>query len=363
MGIVEQIEAIKAEQAITQKNKATNYHMGRLKARLAALESQLLSEQSKTGPKGQGFEVQKVGQARAAMIGFPSTGKSSLLCALTNSKSVVAAYEFTTLTCIPGQMFYNNAQVQILDLPGIISGAADNKGKGKQVIATARTADLIIVMLDALRAEQERKQLEKELFDMGIRLNQQRPNVEIVRQKTGGVKVNFTVNQSNLTYDTVKAIMQEFKYHNCDIFIRDDISTDQLVDVICGSRVYAKAIYVVNKIDMISVEAVNYFANQGYIPISVSQELGLAYLKQKIWENLEICRIYTRKRGEHPDLTDAIFMKKGDTVQDVCGAIHKELVQGLQYGQVWGRSVNFQGQRVSNDHVVQDGDVVQIVVK
>ena len=88
-------------------------------------------------------------------MGFPSTGKSSLLCRLTNSKSEIAAYEFTTLTCIPGQIMINGASIQLLELPGIIRGAADGIGKGKQVIATARTADLIIIMLAALKAEEE----------------------------------------------------------------------------------------------------------------------------------------------------------------------------------------------------------------
>ena len=80
---------------------------------------------------GEGFEVSKSGDARVGMIGFPSVGKSTLLTKLTGTFSKVAAYEFTTLTCIPGVLKHKGAKIQLLDLPGIIEGAKDGKGRGK----------------------------------------------------------------------------------------------------------------------------------------------------------------------------------------------------------------------------------------
>jgi small GTP-binding protein len=98
------------------------------------------------------------------MIGFPSVGKSTLLTKLTGITSLIlgtfskiAAYEFTTLTCIPGVLNYKGAKIQLLDLPGIIEGAKDGKGRGKQVIAVARTCNLIIIVLDATRPMQHKK--------------------------------------------------------------------------------------------------------------------------------------------------------------------------------------------------------------
>ena len=95
-------------------------------------------EPTKKGEKGEGFEVLKSGDARVAMIGFPSVGKSTLLSAITKTESEQASYEFTTLTCIPGVIEYKAANIQLLDLPGIIEGAAQGKGRGRQVIAVAR---------------------------------------------------------------------------------------------------------------------------------------------------------------------------------------------------------------------------------
>lgn len=69
----------------------------------------------------------KSGDARVALIGFPSVGKSTLLSTLTHTESEAASYEFTTLTCIPGVIEYKGANIQLLDLPGIIEGAAQVK--------------------------------------------------------------------------------------------------------------------------------------------------------------------------------------------------------------------------------------------
>jgi ribosome-interacting GTPase 1 len=85
---------------------ATEYHLGLLKAKLAKYRSQLLEPVGKKGEKGEGFDVLKSGDARVALIGFPSVGKSTLLSTVTKTESSVASYEFTTLTCIPGVIEY-----------------------------------------------------------------------------------------------------------------------------------------------------------------------------------------------------------------------------------------------------------------
>jgi uncharacterized protein len=103
------------------------------------------------------------------MVGFPSVGKSTLLTKLTGTFSKVAAYEFTTLTCVPGVVRYKGAKIQLLDLPGIIEGAKDGKGRGKQVIAVARTCNLVVIVLDATKPLVHKRIIEKELEGFGIR--------------------------------------------------------------------------------------------------------------------------------------------------------------------------------------------------
>ena len=156
MGLGDKIAEIEAEMARTQKNKATEHHLGALKAKIAKYKSELTAPKTK-GSKAPTFEVQKSGDARVGMIGFPSVGKSTLLTKVTGTFSKIAAYQFTTLTCIPGVINYKGAKIQLLDLPGIIEGAKDGKGRGKQVIAVARTCNLIVIVLDATRPMQHKK--------------------------------------------------------------------------------------------------------------------------------------------------------------------------------------------------------------
>lgn len=116
-------------------------------------------------------------------------GKSTLLSKLTHTASEAAAYEFTTLTAIPGVIEYKGAHIQLLDLPGIVEGASQGRGRGRQVVSTAKTADLILVMLDATKSEEQRRLLEIELDAVGIRLNKKKPDVVFKKRTTGGITV------------------------------------------------------------------------------------------------------------------------------------------------------------------------------
>jgi ribosome-interacting GTPase 1 len=80
MGIIEKIKDIEKEMSRTQKNKATEGHLGLLKAKLAKLRTELLAPPpGQSNSEGEGFAVARCGDGRVALIGFPSVGKSSLL--------------------------------------------------------------------------------------------------------------------------------------------------------------------------------------------------------------------------------------------------------------------------------------------
>src|SRR6266516_4630555 len=117
--------------------------------KLARLRAQLLEPSPGAGSGGgSGFDVSKSGDARIALVGFPSVGKSTFLSKITKTKSEVAAYSFTTLTAIPGVLEYGGAEIQILDLPGIIEGASEGKGRGRQVISAAKVGHLKQVLVN-----------------------------------------------------------------------------------------------------------------------------------------------------------------------------------------------------------------------
>ncbi|EGC34556.1 hypothetical protein DICPUDRAFT_79695 [Dictyostelium purpureum] len=364
MGILEKIKDIEAEMSRTQKNKATEHHLGMLKAKLAKLRQQLLEPPKSSGKAGDGFEVLKSGDARVALIGFPSVGKSTILTKLTETESLAAAYEFTTLTCIPGVIQYHGARIQLLDTPGIIEGASQGRGRGRQVISVARTADLILMMLDANKGEIQKRLLEEELEAIGIRLNSQPPNIYFKAKTAGGV--NFTATQAltKTTEKLVKSILHEYKIFNCDLVIRCDPTVDEVIDAIEGRRSYIRCLYVYNKMDHMSMEDVDRLSRQPHsVVISCNMNLNLDFLLDKIWDYLNLVRVYTKLRGAPPDFNDALILRQGATMEDVCRYLHKELVSQHKYTIVWGLSAKHCPQRVGISHVLEDEDVIQIVKK
>lgn len=369
MGLTEKIKEIEEEMARTQKNKATEYHLGLLKAKLAKYRSQIIEGEKKAsaGGKGEGFDVERHGDARIAMIGFPSVGKSSILSHLTETESEAAAYEFTTLTCIPGVLRINNANIQLLDLPGIIEGAASGKGRGRQVIAVGKSSDLIMMVLDAQKGEEQKAKITRELETVGIRLNKTKPNILIKPMKTGGIIFNSSAKLTKIDEKMVRNIMAEYKMHNAHVNFRDDYDVDDLIDVIEGNRKYVKCLYAYNKIDTISIEDVDRLMSVDHnVAISVHMNLGIDVLLERIWEMLGLVRIYTKKKSNQPDFSDPLILTQGRdgvTVRSAIMQIHRGLLQELAYAYIWGKSVKFSPQKCGLKHELMDEDVIQFVKK
>lgn len=220
---------------------------------------------------------------------------------MTKTESEAAGYEFTTLTCIPGVIEYKGANIQLLDLPGIIEGAAQGKGRGRQVIAVARTADLVLMMLDATKPNVHRDLLTAELETVGIRLNKQRPNIYFKIKKGGGLSFNSTCALTRCSEKMVQTILHSYKMFNAEVLFREDASTEDFIDVVLDNRVYLPCIYVYNKIDQISIEEVNRLARQPHtVVVSCNMMLNLDYLLEQIWEYLALLRVYTKKPGAPP---------------------------------------------------------------
>uniref|UniRef100_A0AC35TLL3 OBG-type G domain-containing protein n=1 Tax=Rhabditophanes sp. KR3021 TaxID=114890 RepID=A0AC35TLL3_9BILA len=369
MGIAEKIQEIEKEIGRTQRNKATEYHLGILKSKLAKLRDELINPKTKNSIKGEGFDVMKSGDARVAMVGFPSVGKSTILSSLTKTQSSVASYEFTTLTCIPGVLEINGANVQLLDLPGIIENAASGAGRGRQVISVAKTADCILMVLDANNGELQKQLLTKELESVGIRLNQRPPNIYFKVTKTGGIKFNRTIPLfKGIDEKFVRLILNSYKIFNADVVVREDVTIDAFIDVVIGNIAYMKCLYVYNKIDNISMEEVDRIARQPHsVVISCELKLNLDYMLDKIWEYLALIRVFTKKPSNAPDLgpEDGIILRGSATIEHCCHAIHRTLANDFKYAIVWGTSTKFVNspQRVAKGHLLHHEDVIQIAKK
>ncbi|KYK21214.1 GTP-binding protein [Thermoplasmatales archaeon SM1-50] len=363
--IEQQIKAIEDEIFKTQKNKATEHHIGKLKAKIARLRE--LSEKRKsTKRKAKGFSVRKSGDVTVGIVGFPSVGKSTLLNQLTAADSKVADYDFTTIMTIPGMMKYKGAEIQLLDLPGLIVGASKGRGRGREVISAVRNVDLLLLMIDAFNLQQL-DQIELELYNAGVRLNQKKPDVVISKKSNGGITVNTTVPLTHLTEPVIKSIASEFVI-NADITLREDITEDQLIDTFAQNRVYISALVAINKTDLIPYEVLKTAVNKLHqkrwdvVGISAKNKDNLHQLKEQIFLHLRLIRIYMKPVGKKADYVQPMILREGQTVADACRHIHRDFYRNFRYASVWGPSAKHSGQKIGLEHVLKDQDVLTIVV-
>ncbi|MBD3361171.1 GTP-binding protein [Candidatus Woesearchaeota archaeon] len=359
MGTKEKIEELEKELKKTQYNKATEHHFGVVKARIAKLREKLEVESKKK--KGTGFAVRKSGDASVVLLGFPSVGKSTLLNAITKSKSKVGAYEFTTLDVVPGLLEHNFAKIQILDIPGIIQGAAAGKGRGKEILSMVRNSDLILILIDAKHPEHYAAIL-KEIHDAGIRINQEKPDVKIEKKAKGGLSIGSTV-KLKLSKKTIQNVLKEMKVNNADVVIRSPLDIDRLIDSVIGNRVYTPALTVITKIDAVSPAKKKQLINEikPDVVISAEKNEGIEELKELIFQKLNFIRVFMKEVNKKPDLDVPMIVKKGTTIKDMCNRIHRDFVKKFKYAKIWGKSAKFPGQIfLKLDKVLEDGDIIEI---
>ena len=362
----ERIRELEEEISTTKYNKRTQHAVGLMKAKLAMLKERTAIHTAVGKAKGDDrFAVRKSGDATVIMLGFPSVGKSTLLNTLTNAKSDIAAYAFTTLSAVPGVMHYKYAKIQIIDVPGIVSGAASGRGRGKEVIGMLRSADLILILIDALYPKHY-KAILQEVYEAGVRINQKLPDVRITKKDRGGIGVGTTIKLTKLDKQIIADIAREMRLANADILIREDIDADQLIDVIEGNRKYTKALTVVTKIDIVDEHTKQKLVNEIHpdVMISAEQNVNIDALREGIFQRLGLMRIFLKEVGKPADMDEPLIMFEGATIREVCLKLHKDFVDKFKFARLWGKSAKFDGQDLRNlDKQLLDGDILELHIR
>ena len=231
-------------------------------------------------------------------------------------------------------------------------------------MSVARTADLILVVLDTLNP-QHIDVIVKELRAIGIRPNEQPPDVTVKRKKLGGVKVSSTCPLTHMDEKTIRSILNEYGYINADVLFRDDVTMDQFIDVLDRNKSYVPMLVLLNKMDLVDdayIEELKKYIPD-FIPISADKNTNIDELKDIIFDNLDLVRVYLKPQGRKADMKDPLVIKKGSTVIEACRKLHREFVKNFRHAKVWGTSVKFPGQKVGPDHVLEDEDVLRIILK
>lgn len=343
------IARVEKEIRDTPYDKSSEHHHGVLKAKLSKLRDELEGGISRGGGGGGvGYAIKHSGDASIVLVGLPSVGKSTLLNALTNAESKVGNYDFTTLGVVPGMMEYKGVKIQILDLPGIIEGAAGGKGFGKKVLSVIRASDLVVLMVDAKRTDWLSK-VKQELEESGIRLNKKPPKMLVHRTHKGGLQIIDP--HHSFDKKMMIEIAEEMGLGNAVIQIGERINIDQFIDALSRSRTYLPMVAVVTKID----ENKKLKKEEGIIYMSAVKSIGIKEFKEKVWEGLGLVRVYLkRERSGQADKKKPLIMKSGRNLDDVLKRVSKEMRDDVSRACIWGKKARFPGQEVSFNFEVFD---------
>ena len=298
----EKIAALEDMLAIMPKHKGTDHLRAELRSRIAKL-TQLAAK--KTGVQRASMIIEKEGAAQVAVIGMPNAGKSQLVASITNASPTVAEYPFTTYAASPGMMEFENIQIQLIDTPPLVPQSIE-----WWLPPMLRRADALLIMVDLNDAPLD--------------------HVEAVIEQLEKMRIGIGVEKTEQEFLTRK-----------------------------------KVLVIGNKVDLEGARE-NYAALQNkyreklpVIAISAKEKTGLEELKFKIYQVLDIIRVYTKVPGQKPDFADPIILERGNTLADAAEAVHKDFRARLKYARVWG-SGKHDGIMVKRDHILQDGDVIEL---
>jgi small GTP-binding protein len=289
------------------KHKGTDHLRADLRRKLSKLKSSAQTRQ-RTAKQLSPYHIDREGVGQVVIIGPPNVGKSALVAALTNATPEVADYPFTTWTPTPGMMEVENVQVQLIDTPPLNEDFHE-----PEMMNLLRRADLILLMIDIQ---------------------------------------GFPIQQ----LEDATAILMENR-----------IVPLQLKDRYTGERrpSYVQVLVLANKCDDERCEEdfevlCELLEDEwSLLPISVTTGRNVDAMKRAVFERLDVIRVYSKPPGKDPNYRSPFTMKRGGTVEEFAGKVHQDFLANLKSARVWG-SVTHDGQMVGRDHVLHDGDVVEL---
>ena len=369
--IEEKIKALQEFLSVAPKHKGAENLLLWATRRLAELKEELERERRKRqGGRGPRIFVEKEGAAQLVVIGPPNAGKSLLVQKLTGARTKVADYPFTTTLPVPGMLKYEDIYFQLVDTPPLTEEAPQFVSR---VAGLARNADGILLVVDLSTGDpiEQYEKMRDILAQHGILVEKPRGTVKIEKGGSGGIDV-IMVNGGKIVDGTIKdveKILASYRIYRARVIISGEVSLEDIELAIFRPLTYKPTIVLANKIDVPGAKErykklYNYLAERRdksvwLLPVSAKYGVNLNKLGELIFKRLNIIRVYTKQPNGEPSKTPLV-LPKGSTVIDVARKIHSDLAEYFMYAKVWGPSAKYPGERVGPDHVLEDGDIVEI---
>jgi ribosome-interacting GTPase 1 len=264
-------------------------------------------------------------------------------------------------------MEHRGAKIQILDLPGLIKGASEGKGRGKEILNVIRGSDMVLYVIDPFQ-KSHFQILDQELWKSGMRLNQSPPQVFVTRTRRGGIEVRSTLEQTNMSDEEIQGIIRGFGIVSATVTLRTDVTDDHIVDTLAGNRVYSKSVVVINKIDLANDRILKGAYKElpeewPILNVSAKTGEGIEKMKDFIFDNLGFMSIFLKPQGQEADMVEPLIVKDTSTVRDVCAKLHRDFLRKFRYAKIKGPSAKFDWQRVGLDHRLKDEDVLTVILR
>ena len=366
----EKIQALEEFLSVAPKHKGAENLLLWARKRLAELREELEHQKrKKKGGGGVKHLVEKEGAAQVAVIGPPNTGKSSIVQVLTGARTRVAEYPFSTLHPVPGMLRFEDIYFQLVDTPPLHETARHILPR---VVGLVRNADAVLIVVsleeDALEQYIRVRDL---LAQYGIMVEKPKGTVRI--ERTGsGIEVIVNGRIVDGTVEDVEKLLAEYRIYRARVVIQGTVSLDEVEMAIVRPLIYRPAIVLANKADLPGAKR-NYQGLYDYLsenrdksvwllPVSARTGLNLDKVGKLLFRKLDIIRVYTKQPNSEPSKIPLV-LRRGSTILDVARKIHSDLVEYFEYARIWGPSARYPGERVGLEHVVEDGDIVEIKSK
>jgi small GTP-binding protein len=349
------LAALLEMQSTAPKHKGSEKLRAEISKKIANVRHEIEKQKEQQAKRGSGtsINVKKEGCGQIVLMGLPNSGKSSLLKALTGVQVEIAPYEFTTTKPEIGMMEFKGAKVQIVEVPAIVEGSSEGKANGTQLLSLARNSDAVVLVLDSEKAESELPILKSELLKAKVRLNEKKPEIRIEQSEYKGLSVSGK-QFLKMPIDKLEQFLKSLGLHKTSVVLNEELkSFDKILQVLDEGIVYKPALALLNKkrndaiVKQVKFDSIVFFGS------------NIEEIKARLFSLIEKVIVYTKKPGQEPDYNEPLVLKKGTTVEEVAGMLHKDFAKNLKHVKVWG-STRFEGQRVSKNYALQDFDIIEI---